>query len=348
MSISFSAAILVEQNQPLIVDEISFEDQLSVGQVLVKLDYSGICGSQLGEISGVKGPDPYLPHLLGHEGSGTVIDIGPGIRTVTIGDRVVLHWRRGSGIEGLPANYKWLGKVINAGHVTTFNSIAVVSENRVTAIPPDTNLKAAALLGCAITTGFGVITNDAKLKIGENIVIFGAGGVGLNIIQGAKLAGANKIIAVDKWENRLDLAKKFGATATVNINSVTDLNDSILSEMDGRLINVVVDNTGNTSMIRLGYDLIAKDGRVILVGVPKNGDDTTLHTLPMHFGKRLIGSEGGATVPDRDIPKYIDLIKSKKLEYVELISSVDRLEDINDVISRIKDGRQTGRALIRF
>ena len=348
MSISFYAAILVQQNQPLIVDEISFEDQLSVGQVLVKLDYSGICGSQLGEISGVKGPDPYLPHLLGHEGSGTVIDVGPGIRTVTIGDRVVLHWRRGSGIEGLPANYKWLGKVINAGHVTTFNSIAVVSENRVTAIPPDTNLKAAALLGCAITTGFGVITNDAKLKIGENIVIFGAGGVGLNIIQGAKLAGANKIIAVDKWENRLDLAKKFGATATVNINSVTDLNDSILSEMDGRLINVVVDNTGNTSMIRLGYDLIAKDGRVILVGVPKNGDDTTLHTLPMHFGKRLIGSEGGATVPDRDIPKYIDLIKSKKLEYVELISSVDRLEDINDVISRIKDGRQTGRALIRF
>ena len=319
-----------------------------LGQVLIKLNYSGICGSQIGEISGVKGPDPYLPHLLGHEGSGTVIDVGPGVRTVKTSDRVVLHWRKGTGIDGLPATYKWMGKVINAGHVTTFNSMAVVSENRVTAIPADTNLKAAALLGCAITTGFGVITNDAKLKIGENIVVFGAGGVGLNIIQGAKLAGANKIIAVDQWENRLELAKKFGATATVNINLITDLSQSILSEMDGRLINVAVDNTGNTSIIRKAYDLIAKDGRVILVGVPKNGDDTTLPTLPMHFGKRLIGSEGGGTVPDRDIPKYIDLIEGKKLEYIKSISSVDRLQDINEVISRMKDGRQTGRALIRF
>ena len=171
MNISFPAAILVKQNQPLIIDEISFEDQLCVGQVLVKLDYSGICGSQLGEIAGVKGPDPYLPHLLGHEGSGTVVEVGPGVSTVHNGDRVVLHWRKGTGIEGKPPKYKWQGKTVNAGHVTTFNALAVVSENRVTSIPPDTDLKAAALLGCAITTGFGVITNDAKLKIGENIVV---------------------------------------------------------------------------------------------------------------------------------------------------------------------------------
>jgi S-(hydroxymethyl)glutathione dehydrogenase/alcohol dehydrogenase len=348
MNISFPAAILVKQNQPLIIDEISFEDKLCVGQVLVKLDYSGICGSQLGEIAGAKGPDPYLPHLLGHEGSGTVVEVGPGVSTVHTGDRVVLHWRKGSGIEGKPPKYKWQGKIINAGHVTTFNAVAVVSENRVTSIPPGTNLKAAALLGCAITTGFGVITNDAELKIGENIVVFGAGGVGLNIIQGAKLAGANKIIAVDQWENRLELAKKFGATSTINVNSVKDLKASVLFEMATCPINVTVDNTGKSSMIKKAYELISKDGRVILVGVPQKGDETTLYTLPMHFGKRLIGSEGGATIPERDIPKYINLIKNKKLEYVNLISSVHPLRDINTVISRMKDGTEAGRALIKF
>lgn len=348
MNIFFPAAILVKQNYPLIIDEISFEDQLSVGQVLVKLDYSGICGSQLGEIAGVKGPDPYLPHLLGHEGSGTVVEVGPGVSTVHIGDRVVLHWRKGSGIQGKPPKYKWQGKTINAGHVTTFNAVAVVSENRVTSIPPDTDLKAAALLGCAITTGFGVITNDARLKIGENIVIFGAGGVGLNIIQGAKLAGANQIIAVDQWENRLELAKKFGATSTINVKSIDDLETSVLFEMAGFPIDVVADNTGIPSLISKAYNLISKNGRVILVGVPKKGDDTTIYTLPMHFGKRLIGSEGGATDPERDIPKYISLIKNEKLKYLDLISSVNKINDINKLISRMKDGSEAGRALIEF
>ena len=348
MNISFTAAILVKQNQPLIIDEISFEDRLCVGQVLVKLDYSGICGSQLGEIAGVKGPDPYLPHLLGHEGSGTVVEVGPGVSTVHTGDRVVLHWRKGSGIEGKPPKYKWQGKTINAGHVTTFNAVAVVSENRVTNIPPDTDLKAAALLGCAITTGFGVITNDARLKIGENIVIFGAGGVGLNIIQGAKLAGANQIIAVDQWENRLELAKKFGATSTINIKSIDDLETSVLFEMAGFPIDIVADNTGIPSLINKAYNLISKDGRVILVGVPKKGDHTTIYTLPMHFGKRLIGSEGGATDPERDIPKYINLIKNGKLEYRDLVSSVHKINDINKIISRMKDGSEAGRALIEF
>ena len=348
MNISFPAAILVKQNQPLIIDEISFEDQLCVGQVLVKLDYSGICGSQLGEIAGVKGPDPYLPHLLGHEGSGTVVEVGPGVSTVCAGDRVVLHWRKGSGIEGRPPKYKWRGQTINAGHVTTFNAIAVVSENRITTIPPDTDLKVAALLGCAITTGFGVITNDAKLKIGENIVIFGAGGVGLNIIQGAKLAGANQIIAVDQWENRLELAKKFGATSTINVRTITDLKDSILSEIAGSPIDIAVDNTGNPTLIEKAYELISQNGRVILVGVPEKGANSTFYTLPMHFGKRLIGSEGGETNPQEDIPKYINLIKSKKLDYVDLISSVHKLEDINNMITKIRNGTESGRVLIKF
>jgi len=348
MGISFTAAILVEQNQPLVIDNITFDNTLDVGQVLIKLDYSGICGSQLGEISGVKGPDSYLPHLMGHEGSGQVIEVGSGVKTVRPGDNVVMHWKRGTGIEGATPKYNWNGKLINAGYVTTFNSMAVVSENRVTKISSETDTRAAALLGCAITTGLGVITNDAKLKIGENIVVIGAGGVGLNIIQGAKLAGANKILAIDIWDNRLELAKKLGATCVINSRFSENLDDEILSEMTNSPIEVVVDNTGNTEMIRRAFNLISKEGRVILVGVPKKGDETSFYTLPMHFGKRLIGSEGGSTIPEVDIPKYINLIDSNKLAFEDLISSVHKLDDINKVISQMRDGSETGRPLIKF
>ena len=133
------AAILTAQNMPLIVDKVDLPESLDVGQVLVKLHVSGICGSQIGEIKGVKGPDKYLPHLLGHEGCATVLETGPGVSNIKKDDLVVLHWMEGRGIQSQPPIYKWEGKNLNAGWVTTFNSHAVVSENRCTAIPKDTN-----------------------------------------------------------------------------------------------------------------------------------------------------------------------------------------------------------------
>ena len=131
---------------------------------------SGICGSQLGEIAGVKGPDRYLPHLMGHEGFADVLEIGPGVKHVKPGDSVVLHWRPGSGIQADPPKYRWRGEQLNAGWVTTFNRHAVVSENRCTQVPSNINADAAALFGCAITTGFGVIENNAGLRMGESVV----------------------------------------------------------------------------------------------------------------------------------------------------------------------------------
>ena len=165
------AAILVAQQEPLVVDTIELPADLGVGQVLVQLQVSGICGSQLGEIDGVKGADRYLPHLMGHEGFATVREIGPGVKHVQPGDRVVLHWRPGAGIQADPPKYRWLGEPLNAGWVTTFNRHAVVSENRCTKVPADTNPDAAALFGCAITTGFGVIENNAGLRMGEAVVV---------------------------------------------------------------------------------------------------------------------------------------------------------------------------------
>ena len=159
------AAIMVAQNQPLVIDTVELPPELGIGQVLVKLHVSGICGSQLGELAGVKGPDRYLPHLMGHEGCATVLETGPGVKHVKQGERVVLHWRKGAGIQADPPQYRWRGEPLNAGWVTTFNSHAVVSENRCTAIPADTDPEVAALFGCAVTTGFGVVENLSLIHI---------------------------------------------------------------------------------------------------------------------------------------------------------------------------------------
>ena len=342
------AALLVEQQRPLVIDEIKLPSNLDIGQVLVELEYSGICGSQIGEINGVKGPDPFLPHLLGHEGSGRVSEIGPGVTTVKVGDKVVLHWRKGTGIEAAVPKYSWDGKIVNAGCVTTFNSRAIISENRLTKIDDALDSKVAALFGCAITTGFGVVVNDAKLKIGENILVLGAGGVGLNVIQGAKLAGANKIIAVDLWDNRLKLSADFGATDIINAKKVKNLKSEIYNKLENNFLNVVVDNTGSPDMIKLAYEAIASDGRVILVGVPKKGNETSLYTLPMHFGKQLIGSEGGGSVPQIDIPRYSGLLKNGKFEFENLISSIVGLAEVNGAIENMINGNEAGRILIKM
>src|SRR5207247_11449701 len=135
------AAILPELNAPLVVADVEPPETLSFGQVLVKVHYSGICGAQINEIEGAKGPDRFLPHLLGHEGSATVLDVGPGVRSVARGDRVVLHWRPSDGLQSEPPAYQWNGRKVNAGWVTTFQAQAVVSQNRVTKIPHDFDLR---------------------------------------------------------------------------------------------------------------------------------------------------------------------------------------------------------------
>ena len=203
------AAVLVELGKPLVLEEIEIP-KLAYGQVLVKVQCSGICGSQIGEINGAKGTDKYLPHLLGHEGTGLVLECGEGVNTVNKDDKVVLHWRQGDGIQSPTPTYhsKNLGTV-NAGWVTTFNQYAVVSENRITTIPEDFDSEIAALMGCAVTTGLGVINNNAKLKIGESVVVWGSGGVGLSIVQGAALVSAYPIIAIDLHIINYNLPRKW-------------------------------------------------------------------------------------------------------------------------------------------
>jgi S-(hydroxymethyl)glutathione dehydrogenase/alcohol dehydrogenase len=339
------AAILVEQKKPLIVDEVNLPNALELGQVLVKVHFSGICGSQLGEIDGAKGEDKFLPHLLGHEASGTVIEIGPGVKHVKPGDVVVLHWRKGLGIEGAPPNYSWNGKKLNAGCIATFNEYAIVSENRITPIPANSDLEVAALFGCAVTTGFGVIENNAKVRIGESVVVFGAGGVGLNIVQAASLVGAYPIIAVDLYDNRLALAKKMGASHLVNSN-IVDAKSNIEAVLGNLGLDVFIDNTGQPKIIELGYHITKPQGRVVLVGVPRKGNEIKVYSLPMHFGKKITGSHGGESVPQNDIPRYHNMYLAKRISLDALITEKHYLEEINSAIERMRSGEASGRCLI--
>ena len=346
-SIKAKGAILIAQNKDLLIDDFILPKKLLAGQVLVKLHRSGICGSQIGEIAGVKGKDNYLPHLLGHEGCGTILQTGPGVKHLSPEDLVVLHWRKGIGIESETPKYKWKDEILNAGWVTTFNTHAIISENRCTKIPNDTNNDVAALMGCAVTTGFGVVENNAKLKMGESVVVFGAGGIGLNIIQACRLVSSYPIIAVDLVESRLNLAKSMGATHIINAKTLNPF-DEIESILGKNNLDVFIDNTGSTKIIEGGYGLVNNFGRVVLVGVPKKGENISIFTLPLHFGKSIIGSYGGESNPTNDIPRYLHLEKEGLISFEKIIGKYFDLSDINIAIELIKKGEIAGRVMIKL
>jgi S-(hydroxymethyl)glutathione dehydrogenase/alcohol dehydrogenase len=341
------AAILVEQKKDLVIAEIQMPETLDIGQVLVEFYYSGICGSQLGEIDGVKGVDRWLPHLLGHEASGIVRAIGPGVRSVVPGQHIVAHWRPGKGIEATTPKYLWNGVTVNAGWVTTFNRFSVVSENRVTGISAGTDMRTAALYGCAVTTGLGTIENKAKIRLGDRVVVFGAGGIGLNLIQGALLAGAAEVAAVDLYDNRLSLASSIGATATINARDV-DAFAAIDQLFQGEQPDVFIDNTGRPEIIARGYRCVGQQGRVILVGVPPKGAQTEMYTLDLHFGKSITGTTGGEAEPAVDIPRYLRLFERRRISLEPLITETAPLERVNALIASMRSGSTAGRCLIDF
>jgi S-(hydroxymethyl)glutathione dehydrogenase/alcohol dehydrogenase len=341
------AAVLTEIKAPLELLEIALPPELSVGQVLVKILYSGICGSQIGEIEGAKGEDKYLPHFLGHEASGTVLSVGPGVKHVKPGDQVVLHWRKGLGIEADTPHYVCGGRRINAGSVATFSEYAIVSENRVTTIPADSDMQVAALFGCAVTTGFGVVENNAKVRIGESVVVFGAGGIGLNIVQAAALVCAYPIVAVDLHDNKLELAKQMGATHVINSGSISP-RQGILDIVGAAGVDAFIDNTGQPAVIQMGYQITKPQGRVTLVGVPRKGSNIEIYSLPLHFGKGLSGSHGGEAIPHLDIPRYQNLYSAGRIKLKQLITAHYSLAQVNEAIADLKSGKIAGRCLLHI
>ena len=337
------AAILVKNKSDLLVADIEMPNKLKFGQVLVKIKYSGICGAQINEIDAVKGKDNFLPHLLGHEGSGIVLEVGEGVKNVSKGDNVILHWKKNLGIECEVPKYKFKNKTINAGWVTTFNERAIVSENRLTKISKKVNLKTATLFGCSLTTGFGAVNNEANVKIGQSVLVIGVGGVGLNIVQASSLVSASPIIGIDINNFKLKLAKKFGMSHGLLNNK--KLKDNILKILGNFNPDIVFETTGRSEMIEFAYEITSAKGKTILVGVPNK--KIKLYTLPLHFEKILKGSEGGKIVPSVDIPNYLKIIKEKKIDLNKIITHEFKLDKINEAIKLFRKGL-AGRIVIKM
>lgn len=335
------AAILTQLNTPLEVADITIPETLLPGQCLVKVLSSTICGAQLGEADGSKGPDKYLPHLMGHEGFGIVLEIGPAVTRVHPQDHVVMHWRKGAGIDAATAKYKWGDQTVGAGPVHTFCQIAVVSENRLTAVRADVKPEIGSLMGCAVTTALGLINNEAQLKIGQSIMVAGVGGVGMNIIQGAALVAANPIIALDHIPDKLSKARLYGATHGILVPRI-DLNwltfsNKYSTAMGNTPVDVFVDCTGNPTLIEFGHRVARK---TVLVGQPRKDAAIYFSDARQHYtGKVLMDSQGGLTNPNEDIPRYIALYNRGKLELDSFITDHFSLDKINDAFELVRTGK---------
>ena len=338
---TFKAAVLEGINEPLAILELEIPETLSVGQVLVRIHYSGICGSQLNEISNVKGNSAkYIPNTLGHEGGGIVVACGPGVKHVTIGDHVVIHWRKGVGIDAQFPQY-WCSarnRYIGGGANNTFQEMAIISENRLTKIPDDVPLAEAALLGCAVTTGLGAVFNDVNLKPGESVIVFGCGGVGLNVLQGCSLITAYPIVGVDIDDTKLEQALIMGATHTVN-SKHADMKLPITGAFDA-----AVDTTGIPAVIELAWKW-AK--RVCLVAQMRSDKVLSINTTAMQSGKTIFGTDGGMTDPTVDIPRYVRLLKAGRLNLRGLITHTTNLDGLNAQLDLTRAGK-VGRGIIKF
>jgi len=339
------AAILVEQRKPLVIAEIGLPDKLEAGQVLVKVLYSGICGSQLGEIEGAKGEDKFLPHLLGHEGVARVLAVGPGVRHVKDGDTVVMHWRKGRGIEAATPKYTWGERTVNAGWLTTFNQYAVVSENRLTAIPSDSDLEVAPLYGCAVTTGAGTIFNACKVTPGETVAVVGCGGVGLATINAAKIAGAGRIIAADPVPEKRALAMKLGATDTVDALA----NDAAASivEMTGGGVDHAIEAVGRPASGELAVKSLRRGGTATILGMMPLTHSVGLSAIDLLSGKKLQGAIMGMNRFPVDLPRLIKFYMNGQLDLDTIIAERIPLTQVNEGFETMKKA-DAGRSVIVF
>lgn len=341
------AAVLHEINKPLVIEELEIPE-LKSGQVLVKVAYSGICHSQLNEIRGLKGEDRFLPHVLGHEGAGIVEAVGPDVNKVRPGESVVLSWIKGDGLDVPSAVYQRSdGAVVNSGAIATLMEYAVISENRVTPVSRDLPPDKAALLGCAVATGAGAVINTAKAEAGGTVAVFGAGGIGLCAIQAAAIVKAARIIAVDIHESKLELATTLGATHTINARD--QYPPQAIMELTGdRGADCAIEAAGVKETMEQAFLSVKNNGGIaVLVGNLPHGQQIAIDPFALICGKRIVGSWGGETRPERDFPYYVDLYLAGKLKLDELITHRFRLEDVNLAFDTLAKG-EVGRAVIEF
>jgi len=340
------AAVLYHFNKPLVIEELQIP-KLSVGQVLVKIFYSGICHSQLMEWGGKRGPDKHLPHLLGHEASAQVVDIGKGVSKVKKGDRVILTWIKAKGLAGSAIKYRKGKKIINAGPIATFTEYAVVSENRCVKLPKGFALDIASLFGCALLTGAGIVINSIKPKPKATIAIYGIGGIGLSALIATHLYDDLFVIAVDVDKKKLELAKAFKADLVID-SRIQDPVKKIMSLTRGGGVDFAVEACGKAMTIEKAFKSVRPGGGLcVFASHPAFGEKISIDPFDLILGRQLQGSWGGESLPDRDIARFAKLFRNKKLPLEKLITHRYPLAQINQAFKDIEN-KKVGRALLEI
>ena len=348
------AAICYEFGQPLRVEEVTM-DRPQRGEVKVRVAATAICHSDVHYIKGewaIK-----RPFIAGHETAGVVEEVGDDVTLARPGDRVVVSLLRSCGRceycqAGMPqhCSAQWpldndsrirnsQGEPVKHGvRVAGFAEYAIVDQSQVVRLPEAMNLETASLLACGVITGFGAVVNTARVEAGSTVVIMGAGGVGLNAVQGAALSGAGRVITVDLLDNKLEAAVQFGATDVVNASQV-DAVQTVLDLTGGRKVDHVIVTVGSNAAIQQALRIIRPGGTVTLVGMPPEALRSELAVRAFAFnGVRLLGSFMGSTRLQIDVPRLIDHYLRGKLLLDELITARYPLDQINEAIGSMERG----------
>ena len=360
------AALCREHNKPVTVEQIAV-DAPKRGEVTVKLGACGVCHSDLSAINGTIALP--LPLVLGHEGAGVVEQVGEGVSELAPGDHVIFSFIYMCGkcrfcvagrpvlcleqgkalttpLEGTPrvrdAKGTPLGIFSGCGSMAEY---ATVSAENLIKIDPKIPLDCAALVGCGVTTGVGAVFNTAKVEPGSSVAVFGCGGVGLSVIQGALIAGARRIIAIDTLAPKLEMAKKFGATDTILFKE-----DPVkeLKKLTGGGPDYAFECVGSGELAATAYRAIRRGGLAVVVGVAKPGDSTSVRTMTLPFEeKTLTGSYFGSCVPRVDFPRMFALYLKGELKLEELITRRYKLDEAPQAFTDLESGRNA-RGVIVF
>lgn len=359
------AAVLYEYGQPLVIEDVEL-DPPKAGEVHVKIGGAGICRSDLHIMKGEA--NHTLPAVLGHEGSATVLDIGEGVTRVKPGDRVVLSFvpfcghchfclngranlcnthasTGGTLFDKTTRLHKGDQRIAHMGKVACFAQEAIVPETGCIPVAPDFPLAQAALIGCCVPTGVGAVMFNAKITPGSTVVVVGVGGVGLNVVQGARLLNASKIIAVDTNEGALEFAMEFGVTHTVN-PTVQDPAEAIKKITDGIGADYTFEAFGSAETVHTAYNSVRKGGTVVVVGLTPLGDDATIDANRLTRQEiTMKGTYYGSVRPAVDMPTMVDLYQTGKIDIDRLITRTYKLEDINKAYADMESGA-IGRGVI--
>jgi S-(hydroxymethyl)glutathione dehydrogenase/alcohol dehydrogenase len=368
MARSGKAAVCRELNKPVVVETISV-DSPKRGEVMVKLAACGVCHSDLSATNGTIPLPP--PLVLGHEGAGEVIEVGDGVAGIAVGDHVVTSFiymcgkcrfcaggrpvlcvEQGKALitppEGTPRVKDAAGKPLNIfSGCGVMAEYATLSVDNVVKIDPKIPLDRAALVGCAVTTGVGAVFNTAKVEPGATVAVFGCGGVGLNAIQGAAIAGAEIILAIDTMQSKLDMAKKFGATHTLLSKPGEDPTKEI-KKLSGGGPDYAFECVGSGALAELAYKAIRRGGKAVIVGVARATDATSFRPMSMVFEEKSIqGSYFGSCVPRVDFPRMLQLYMAGKLKLDELITKRYKIDEAPQAFADLESGKNA-RGVIVF